>query len=257
MPPRSWPGRCSLTDVFAGRASYDGLEPKEQAVVRVEWFERMRAYREELDLTERFVAEGRAWVELDDDARVVERNSRVRETEVQELGILDGVVSVSRRIDAPADHIFHVLADPARHTELDGSGMLRGVSSGGPISAVGDRFVMKMYFDRFGGDYLMDNHVIEFEPGRRIAWAPSAGDERAGNGATPIGVLVGHRWMFELAPDGDATLVTETYDCTDAPDSLRQVVANGEAWRSAMEETLAKLDATCMGGLRSTWPPDA
>jgi hypothetical protein len=158
---------------------------------------------------------------------------------------VNGVVSVSRRIEAPADHIFAVLADPGRHTELDGSGMLRGVSSGGPISAVGDRFVMNMFFDRFGGDYLMDNHVVEFEPGRRIAWAPAAGDERAGNGATPVGVPVGHRWIFELAPAGDATLVTETYDCSDAPENLRQVVNGGEAWRGAMDETLAKLDEAC------------
>jgi hypothetical protein len=158
-------------------------------------------------------------------------------------------VSVSRRIEAPTDRIFEVLAQPERHTELDGSGMLRGLSSGGPISAVGDRFVMKMYFDRFGGDYLMDNHVVEFEPGRRIAWSPAAGDARAGNGATPVGVPVGHRWIFELAPDGEATIVTETYDCSEAPDSLRQVVNNGEVWRDAMRETLTKLDEVCAGRL--------
>ena len=160
---------------------------------------------------------------------------------------VSGVVSVSRRIEAPADRIFEVLASPARHTELDGSGMLRGLISGGPISAVGDRFVMKMYFDRFGGDYFMDNHVVEFEPGRRIAWAPAAGDERAGNGSTPIGVPVGHRWIFELAPAGDATLVTETYDCSGAPESLRQAVGDGEAWRGTMEETLIKLRTMCAG----------
>jgi Polyketide cyclase / dehydrase and lipid transport len=156
-----------------------------------------------------------------------------------------GVVSVSRRIEASADRIFEVLSDPARHTELDGSGMLRGLSSGGSLSAVGDRFVMKMYFDRFGGDYLMDNHVVEFEPGRRVAWAPAAGDDRAGNGSTPVGVPVGHRWIFELTPDGDATVVTETYDCSAAPESLQQVVNGGEAWRGAMDETLAKLDEAC------------
>jgi hypothetical protein len=48
-----------------------------------------------------------------------------------------GVVSVSRRIDASADRIFELLSDPARHTELDGSGMLRGLSSGAAVSAVG------------------------------------------------------------------------------------------------------------------------
>lgn len=157
----------------------------------------------------------------------------------------NGIVSVSRRIEAPVDQVFELLSDPARHTELDGSGMLRGVASGGRVSTVGDRFVMKMYFDRFGGDYLMDNHVVEFDPGRRIAWAPAAGDARAGNGATPVGVPVGHRWIFDLAPDGDATLVTETYDCSRAPENLRQVVNGGEAWRGAMEETLVRLEHAC------------
>jgi hypothetical protein len=66
-----------IADVLAGRVSYDGLDPKEQAVVRAEWGERMAVYREALDLTERFVAEGRTWVELDDDGCVVERDHPV------------------------------------------------------------------------------------------------------------------------------------------------------------------------------------
>jgi hypothetical protein len=66
-----------IADILAGRASYDGLDPKEQAVVRAEWAERMAVYREELDLPERFAAEGRTWVELDDDGRIIERDSTV------------------------------------------------------------------------------------------------------------------------------------------------------------------------------------
>jgi hypothetical protein len=66
-----------IVDVLAGRVSYDELDPKEQAVVRAEWAERMAVYREELDLTGRFVADGRTWVELDDRGRVVERERPV------------------------------------------------------------------------------------------------------------------------------------------------------------------------------------
>jgi hypothetical protein len=154
----------------------------------------------------------------------------------------NGPVAVSRRIEAPADQIFAILADPNRHTELDGTDMLRGVATGGPISGVGDRFVMNMYFDHFGGDYMMDNHVVEFEPGRRIAWAPAAGDKRAGNGGSPIGEPLGHRWIFDLVADGDATVVTETYDCSGAPEQLQKVVNGGEHWRPAMEATLVKLE---------------
>ena len=70
-------------------------------------------------------------------------------------------VTVSRRIEAPADTIFRVLANPARHPDLDGSGMLRSVVTNRVISAVGDVFIMKMYFERLG-DYEMNNRVVEF-----------------------------------------------------------------------------------------------
>jgi hypothetical protein len=83
-------------------------------------------------------------------------------------------ITVSRRIGAPMGEIFGLLADPARDCDLDGSGMLRGVVSGTAISGVGDVFVMKMYFDELG-EYQMINHVVEFEPERRIGWEPEAG----------------------------------------------------------------------------------
>jgi uncharacterized protein YndB with AHSA1/START domain len=88
-------------------------------------------------------------------------------------------VKVSRRIGAPAATIFRVLADPRRHTELDGSGMLRGTVTMTPISGVGDVFVMKMYFSELG-DYQMNNHVVEYEPDRRIGWEPAAGRRASG-----------------------------------------------------------------------------
>lgn len=64
-----------IAQVLAGAESYDSLTPKEQAVVRAEWAARMEARREALDLAERFGAEGRSWVELDDDGTVIERGS--------------------------------------------------------------------------------------------------------------------------------------------------------------------------------------
>ena len=52
-------------------------------------------------------------------------------------------VSVSRRIEAPAARIFAVLADPRRHLEIDGSGMLRGPSSDGAITSAGEVFEIR------------------------------------------------------------------------------------------------------------------
>ncbi len=75
-------------------------------------------------------------------------------------------VAVSRRICASAHDIFQILANPVRHQEFDGSGMLRGAVSTTVISGAGDVFVMKMYYSALG-DYEMNNHVVDYEPDRR------------------------------------------------------------------------------------------
>jgi hypothetical protein len=149
-------------------------------------------------------------------------------------------VAVSRRIAAPAGAIFQILADPVRHIELDGSGMLRGAVTRSPVTRVGDVFVMRMYFEALG-DYEMNNHVVEFERDRRIGWEPESG-----NGHRDAGGRWGHRWSYELTPDGpDATVVTETYDCSRAPADERAGMRDGKVWLEAMAETLERLDALC------------
>jgi hypothetical protein len=155
-------------------------------------------------------------------------------------------VAVSRRICAPAHGIFQVLADPVRHPEFDGSGMLRGAVSTAVISAVGDVFVMKMYYSGIG-DYEMNNHVVEYEPDRRIGWEPEAGrghpDAALDGSAT---ARWGHRWSYQLNPDGpDATIVTEVYDCSRAPAQDRLEMDNGNIWAQDMAKTLERLDALC------------
>jgi uncharacterized protein YndB with AHSA1/START domain len=86
-------------------------------------------------------------------------------------------VAVSRRIAAPAHDIFQILADPVRHPEFDGSQALRGARTTAVISGVGDVFVMKMHYPHLG-DYEMNNHVVEYEPDRRISWEPEAAGQR-------------------------------------------------------------------------------
>ncbi|HEX3795450.1 MAG TPA: SRPBCC family protein [Acidimicrobiales bacterium] len=154
-------------------------------------------------------------------------------------------VSMSRRIEAPASAVFAVLTDPAKHPEIDGSGMLR---PGGPVSTVtkvGDVFTMHMFFPDMG-DYQMDNHVVAFEKDALIAWEPVM------HGADPTvddPQRNGSRWSFSLAPDGpDATVVTETYDCSGSPEQVRAAIDNGRGWIDAMTTTLANIEALCAGG---------
>jgi len=59
--------------VLDGRSPYDELDPREQAVVRAEWSVRMVEARERLNLDAEFSAEGRSWVEADEDGNVVHR----------------------------------------------------------------------------------------------------------------------------------------------------------------------------------------
>jgi hypothetical protein len=156
-------------------------------------------------------------------------------------------VTVSKRIGAPAERIFGILADPRRHTDLDGSEMLRGAQSDDVITGVGDVFAMKMYIEEVG-DYLMLNYVVEYEANRRIGWEPAPGDAAASeDGQYPIGVPAGHRWSFELTPDGaNATIVTEIFDCSSAPAELREATENGETWIDSMTATLERLDSLCI-----------
>jgi uncharacterized protein YndB with AHSA1/START domain len=151
-------------------------------------------------------------------------------------------VKVTRRIKAEPAAVFDVLSDPSRHPEIDGSGMLRSTSASA-ITGVGDEFSMAMYFEPLGGDYVMINRVVEFEPNRRIGWEPAPGDAKsARNGEIAMGARVGHRWSFELTDDTEgSTIVTEIFDCSEAPASLRQAIDDGRYWEGAMVETLTRI----------------
>jgi hypothetical protein len=152
------------------------------------------------------------------------------------------VVEVSRSIGAPAAVIFKILANPQRHMDFDGSGMLRGAVLDGPISDVGDTFTMKMH--RLGDDYLMINYVVEFEPDRRIVWEPAPGDPSRAEGDDPskVGIPAGYRWGYVLAPDGEhATVVTEVFDYRPLPDDL---LRDGGAWINGTNSVLESMAAS-------------
>lgn len=120
---------------------------------------------------------------------------------------------VSGTVAASPEKVFALLADPARHAEMDGSDMLRGLDSGpSPVTQVGDAFVINMSAEGVG-DYQMRSEIVAFEPGRKIAWAPTI--YPPGSLEHIIGDMdvSGHEYGWELEASGDGgTRVTHTYD---------------------------------------------
>lgn len=64
-----------VSRVLAGTADYDDLTLREQAVVRAEWDHRIESRVQGLRLDEEFEREGRAYVELDEEGRLVRRTA--------------------------------------------------------------------------------------------------------------------------------------------------------------------------------------
>lgn len=108
-------------------------------------------------------------------------------------------VSGTRTIAAPPETLFELLADPAQHALIDGSGSVRAAREGGPQRLeLGSKFSMDM---QIGAPYKILNTVVEFEENRLIAWRH----------------FNGHRWRWRLEPAGDRhTEVTETFDWSTA-----------------------------------------
>jgi hypothetical protein len=155
-------------------------------------------------------------------------------------------IQATRRIKAAATTIFAILANPQRHMDFDGSDMLRGAVLDHPIAHVGDTFTMKMH--RLGDDYLMINHVVEFEPDRRIFWEPAPGDPSRAEDDDPskVGIPAGYRWGYILTPDGDdATVVTEVFDCgTVTQEVRRSLLSDGGAWINGNNPMLESMTAS-------------
>lgn len=106
------------------------------------------------------------------------------------------VVSASRVIPVEPAAVFDVLADPARHHVIDGSGMVRSGRDGNlERLSLGSRFGMDMMLP-FGLPYHITNEVVEFDENRRIAWRH----------------LGHHIWRYQLTPVEGGTRVTESFD---------------------------------------------
>ena len=117
------------------------------------------------------------------------------------------IVSASREIAAGPREIFELIADPTQQPRWDGNDNLAEAPGGQRIRRTGDVFVMTTTRGS-----VRENHVVEFEEGRRLAWTP----------AEPGRVPAGHLWRWELEPiDASITRVTHTYDWTQLTDEKR------------------------------------
>lgn len=106
-----------------------------------------------------------------------------------------GQVSYRIRVNAPAQQLWELLADPHRHHEVDGSGTVKSQVEGPRQLAVGDQFSVHMRKYRI--PYTMKLTTTGSQPGELIEWAHPGG----------------HRWRWEFQDNGDGTTdVTETFD---------------------------------------------
>ncbi|KRF03966.1 polyketide cyclase / dehydrase and lipid transport [Arthrobacter sp. Soil782] len=130
-----------------------------------------------------------------------------------------------RFIPAPASAIFDVLATPALHSVIDGSGTVTGVQPNGPerLSA-GARFGMDM---KIGAPYKILNRVVEFEEGKRIAWRHFAR----------------HIWRYTLQEHDGGTLVAEEWDARAVPGKpVLRLLGFTRAHPESIERTLENLE---------------
>ncbi|MGH3970433.1 MAG: SRPBCC family protein [Mycobacterium sp.] len=117
------------------------------------------------------------------------------------------VVSASRKIATSAERIFEQIADPSQQPRWDANDNLVEATPGQRVRGVGDVFSMTTTKGN-----VRENHVVEFEEGRRIAWLP----------AEPGKEPPGHLWRWEVEPvDLTHTRVTHTYDWSGLTDEKR------------------------------------
>ncbi len=117
------------------------------------------------------------------------------------------IVTSHREIAAGAESIFELIVDPSQQPRWDGNDNLAEALAGQRVRGVGETFTM-----RLTRGTIRENHVVEFEEGRLIAWRPSE------PGQEPPG----HLWRWELEPlDEGHTRVTHTYDWSRLTDEKR------------------------------------
>lgn len=136
----------------------------------------------------------------------------------------DKVVRGIRFVPAEPQAIFDLLADPAQHPVIDGSGSVRASTDEAPERlALGSKFSMSM---KLGVPYKITNEVVEFDEPSLIAW------QHMGK----------HIWRYRLRAVEGGTEVTEEFDYRPARSAV-MLKLTGAPKRNAkgIEATLDRL----------------
>jgi uncharacterized protein YndB with AHSA1/START domain len=138
----------------------------------------------------------------------------------------DKVVRGIRFVTAEPQAIFDLLADPAQHATIDGSGTVRASNASAPERlALGTKFGMSM---KMGVPYKITNEVIEFDEPSLIAWRH----------------MGGHVWRYRLRPVDGGTEVTEEFDWRPSRISIMlKIMGAPKSNAKAIEATLDRLAA--------------
>jgi hypothetical protein len=135
------------------------------------------------------------------------------------------LVTETRVIAAEPQQLFDIVADPAMHPVIDGSGSVREARDGNPARlSQGAKFGMDM---KLGAPYKITNKVVEFDEGKQIAWRH----------------FNGHVWRYTFEAVDGGTKVTEEWDARPAKNKIGLVLMGFPARnRRGIKATLQRLD---------------
>jgi hypothetical protein len=141
------------------------------------------------------------------------------------------LVTETRVIPAVPQQLFDIVADPAMHPVIDGSGSVREAREGNPARlSEGAKFGMDM---KLGASYKIMNRVVEFDEGKQIAWRH----------------FNGHIWRYTFEPVEGGTKVTEQWDARPAKNKIGLVLMrfpsrNRRGIRATLERLAEHVTAT-------------
>ena len=134
------------------------------------------------------------------------------------------LVSESAVIAATPQQLFDIVADPAMHPVIDGSGSVKATREDTPARlSQGATFGMDM---KLGAPYKINNTVVEFDEPYQIGWRH----------------FNGHIWRYTFEPVEGGTKVTEQWDATAVKNRLAlRLMGFPDRNRRGIQGTLKRL----------------